>query len=59
MKSLVKLDISFNQIKKVENIGHLKNLKILNLSNNKINNLSRSICGNTALEELNLSSNEI
>jgi Leucine-rich repeat (LRR) protein len=57
-KSLISLDLSYNQIRKIENLFYLTSLHVLNLSHNLIT-VIENLEGNTHLRQLNLSDNAI
>lgn len=52
------LDLSYNQIKKIENLQSLKYIQYINLSNNGIRSL-RGLQNHGILEEINLQNNEV
>ncbi len=45
MVSLRSLDLSFNQIARIEGLGHLRSLVELNLSENLIEKIENLVCG--------------
>ncbi len=58
MTKLDVLDLHGNQIEKVENLGHLEELRVLNLAGNNITHVN-NMAGMEALAELNLRRNKI
>ncbi len=58
VKNLQVLDLSNNQLRKIDDLHKLKKLTTLNLSKNQINDIS-PLAQMTTLRELNLSSNQI
>lgn len=56
---LVKIKMEGNQFTKVPKIAHLPSLRNLHLNNNKITSVAGAFWGQTSLEEIRLSNNDI
>ncbi|XP_063431073.1 toll-like receptor 4 [Mytilus trossulus] len=57
--NIVNLDISHNYILKIKSLGELRNLKLLNLSHNLLDNVPNIVSKLENIEELDLSHNQI